>query len=593
MRFLPLLLLAGCAELPTFARAPGHWPHVRGPNLDGVSPETGLLREWPPEGPRLLWRISGLGDGIPPVTVAGGLIFALGYREGQEFASAFDGDGRLVWTQPIGPASGEVRVMRFLNQRGMTVDGDRVYPFSAAGTLTCLSSADGRPLWSLDYRKDLGGQWSGFGVTDTPVVDGPRLLCMPGGSRGGLMAVDKLSGRTLWRCEPMKERAENAGLVVAEIGGRRIAIALTMGRLWGVEAESGRLLWSAERLSRTAINDPPIVHGSRVFVCSGFGVGATGFEISDGGARETYATKSLSPNHGNVVRVGGHAYARDDRAMKCVDLNSGEAVWSDTSVTMATIACADGLIVARTYKGELVLIEANPAAYRELARFKPPELAGLPQDAMWTFPVIAGGRLYVRALDTLLCYDLRGPDYRGPESPWRISFRPRISPKDPALGRGPDAAFVATPPDVVDRMLREAALKPGETLVDLGSGDGRIVIAAARDYRARARGVEIHPELVRLSRERIRAAGIDAAVVEGDLFDAAVADADVVTLYLGEPNNARLLPRLRALKPGSRVVSHAHLLGANGPKPDRTVKMTSAEDGVEREIHVWTLPFRE
>jgi cyclopropane fatty-acyl-phospholipid synthase-like methyltransferase len=153
--------------------------------------------------------------------------------------------------------------------------------------------------------------------------------------------------------------------------------------------------------------------------------------------------------------------------------------------------------------------------------------------------------------------------------------------------------FVPTPADVVDRMLDLAKVSNLDTVVDLGSGDGRILLAAAKQYGAKAVGYEILPALVEQSRLAVRNAGLvgQVAVEEKDLFTADLSAATVVTLYLGEPNNARLLPKLKALKPGTRIVSHQHLLGPDGPKPAKSVTTTSKETGSEHVIHLWTAPL--
>jgi hypothetical protein len=189
----------------------------------------------------------------------------------------------------------------------------------------------------------------------------------------------------------------------------------------------------------------------------------------------------------------------------------------------------------------------------------------------WSFPVIAGGKLYLRDQDSLLCYDIRAKKDRP---------------------RAPDAIFVPTPEDVVDKMLEIAGVKKTDLVVDLGCGDGRIVVAAAKKYRCRAVGYDVDPLCVQLSQDNVRKEKVDNLVTieQKDIFTLDLAEADVVTLYLLPNLNVKLLPQLKKLKPGARIVSHQFPMA--GIRPDRVVRYLSSEDGVEHAIYLWTLPLK-
>ncbi len=588
-----LVILAALALAQDSSRAPGHWPQWRGPNRDAVSTETGLLKKWPEGGPPLLWKAEGLGEGIGTVSVAGGLVFALGYRDGKEYATALDGAGTPVWSVAIGVASGENPAMRYVTMRTPTVDDDRVYALSYEGVLHCLGSGDGRVIWKVAYAS-LGGQKWAWGYGDFPLVDGRLLVCAPGGAKA-LAALDKATGRIVWRSD-FGDGAMHAAIVPSEIGGVRQYVVFTYQNVAGVAAKNGALLWRAERKGKTAVVPIPVVHDGLVLVSSGFGVGCHAFQVTaDGGsfkAAPMYSGRQLEIHHGGMARVGDHVYGLDYRALKCIELKTGKELWSERCVGKGSIVAADGRLVCRGEAGGVAWVESTPEGYREKGRIPPP---GQRSYGAMAHPVVAGGRLYLRVEGTLLCYDLRGPDYKEPEAVWTIKVpKPKPpAPPEPAAPE-PPAAFVPTPQDVVERMLELAGVTRDDVVYDLGSGDGRIVITAAKNHGCRAVGYEIVPLLVEESRLKARQAGLAELVTieEKDLYTADLTNATVVTLYLSEGNNAKLLPQLAKLKPGARIVSHAHLLGKTGPTPAKTVTLKAKETGSEHTIHLWTAPLK-
>lgn len=597
-----LLLLAalGLAAAPVQNAPPvpaaGHWPQWRGPSRDGVSTEKELLREWPKEGPKLVWKATGLGEGMGCPSVAGGMIFAQGNKDGKDVVSAFDGGGKVRWSVPVGPASGEHPSMRYANQRAPTVDDGFLFVTTWNGMLNCLESTTGRIVWRKDYRDFGSAGWS-WGFGDSPMVDGKILVCAPGGSKGTLVALNKLTGAPVWQSTALKDQI-HAALVPAEIGGVRQYVVFTYEHVAGISSAGGALLWSVERKGATAVVTPPVIHDGIVFVSSGFNVGCNAYRVTKEEAawkvEPLYSGKQLENHHGGVVSVGDHLYGTEYGSLKCIELKTGALAWQDRSVGKGSVIVVDGLLYVRGESGDIALVEATPEGYREKGRFTTPDRTA---DPAHTHLVVTGGRLYVRDQDMLLCYEVRGPEYKIPRPSWNIVGNLGRSSKGPSLppaaGGSPDAAFVPTPQDVVERMLELAKVTKGDIVYDLGSGDGRIPVTASKKYGCASVGYEIESELLKLSREKAREAKVDFLVtlVDKDLFTADLSRATVVTLYLGTSNNARLLPKLRELKAGARIVSHMHLLGADGPKPDLTVQMTSTEDGSTHTIHVWTAPL--
>jgi protein-L-isoaspartate O-methyltransferase len=262
--------------------------------------------------------------------------------------------------------------------------------------------------------------------------------------------------------------------------------------------------------------------------------------------------------------------------LKCLDWKTGATAWSGPAGVSFCQVIADDRLYLRYIDGTVALVEASPKGYAERGKFKPggDKRAGV---GAFTAPVIADQRLFIRDGDVLQCFDLR----RQP--------RPTATTKpntDDKTGE-PDTVFVATPPDVVDRMLELAKVTAKDIVYDLGSGDGRIVIAAAKKHKARAVGVELSPELVEKSRAAIAKEGLGelVAIRHGDLFKQDLSEATVVMLYLLPRLNAKLLPQLERLPKGARIVSH----GAEIPglTPQQVVRFPSREDGLERVLYVW------
>ncbi len=395
----------------SFAAAAADWPQWRGPNRDGHSPETNLLDEWPAGGPPLAWKTNGLGAGYSSVSVAGQRIFTMGDRPDSSFVHAFDLAGKPLWSTKIGKPGGGGG---YAGPRCTpTADGAFVYALGQYGDLVCVEAGTGKEVWRKNLMKDFGGQVGDWGYSESPLVDGDRLVCTPGGKQGTLLALDKKTGAKTWQCAEFIDRAEYSSPMVAEIGGKRQYIQLTGESVAGVAAENGKLLWRTARKGSTAVIPTPIIHGDHVYVTSGYGIGCNLFKITTRGAsfkaEEVYSNKVMNNHHGGAVLVGEHVYGYSDgKGWVCQNFRSGEMVWSDKKLGKGSIIFADNHLILRSEgsKGTVVLIAASPNGYEEKGRFDQPARSG---KESWPHPVIAGGKLYLRDQDLLLCYRLVQP----------------------------------------------------------------------------------------------------------------------------------------------------------------------------------------
>jgi outer membrane protein assembly factor BamB len=393
---------------PTKRRADSDWPQWRGPMRDNHSADTGLLKQWPEGGPPLAWKAKGVGTGYSSVSVAGGRIFTMGDGPDSSYVHALklDGGGKL-WSAKVGRTGGSYEGTRSTP----TVDGDRVYALGQWGDLVCLEAVGGKEIWRKNLEKDFGGHMmSGWGYSESVLVDGEKVVCTPGGDKGTILALNKDTGDVVWRTKEFKDSAAYSSLVPAEIGGVRQYVQLTDASVVGVAADSGKLLWRAPRKGETAVIPTPVVHDNHVFVTSGYGVGCNLFRVTESAgkfkAEQVYASKNLTNHHGGVVLVGDYLYGTDDRQLICMEFLTGKVAWKDRGVGKGSVVYADGNLYVRGEggPGAVALVEATPKGYRERGQFEQPDRS---DKNSWAHPVVAGGKLYLRDQDVLLCYDVR------------------------------------------------------------------------------------------------------------------------------------------------------------------------------------------
>jgi outer membrane protein assembly factor BamB len=404
-----------CLALPLAADPPPartfDWPQWRGPARNGLSRETGLLRQWPEEGPAQVWVARGLGNGFSSVAVAAGRVYTLGDRKGGCHLIALDeATGKEVWGTRIGRGSPNCTP---------TVDGDRVYGLTRQGELACLDVAKGEVRWQKNYAKDFGGRMmSGWGYSESVLIDGDKLICTPGGDGATLVALNKQTGELLWKAPvPDAGGAGYASVVIAEVGGVRQYITLLGSGIAGVDARDGRLLWRYGKIANDTANIPtPLVRGDLVFTSTGYGRGAALLQLVpvNGGidVKERYFLKGndLQNHHGGMVLVGEHVYGghgHNNGLPFCLHLESGKFAWKPqrgAGQGSGAVVYADGHLYIRHQNGMMSLVEASPEGYRLKSAFQLPRHSGRES---WPHPVVANGRLYVRDQDVLLCYDVK------------------------------------------------------------------------------------------------------------------------------------------------------------------------------------------
>jgi outer membrane protein assembly factor BamB len=386
------------------------WPQWRGANRDDNSTETGLLKQWPAEGPKRAWLFDKAGMGYAGFSVVAGKLFTLGTRDGKEILLAIDEKtGNELWATPIGDLYSEKRGDG--PRSTPTVDADRVYAMTGNGNLTCAQAKDGKILWEKSM-KALGGSVPHWGFTESPLVDGKLVLCTPGGDKGTMAALDKMTGAPVWQTADITEGAQYSSIIPATINGKKQYVQLVMQTLFGVDAATGKLVWRSAWPGRTAVIPVPIVKGDEVFISSGYGVGCKKVKINGTEATDVFMNKDMENHHGGVILLGDYLYGHSKGGWTCMSFADGSVKWTNNGVGKGAIAYADGMFYCVGEKsGDVALIEASPSGWNEKGRFKltPQSPNRSPQGAVWVHPVIANGRLYLRDQEFIHCYDVKTP----------------------------------------------------------------------------------------------------------------------------------------------------------------------------------------
>jgi len=390
------------------------WPQWRGPDRSGISRETGLLQEWPKDGPKLRWKRTDIGPGYSTPVVAAGKVYVQTTKDKDEFALCLDEKtGKDLWNTPIG-AVGVNRGLPYPGTRSSpTVDGDRVYCLSSAGELNCLTT-DGKVKWKKDLVKDLGGvvgtEKMSWAYSESVLVDGDLVICTPGGKEAALAALNKQTGEVVWKCAPPEnDPAEYSSIMVTEAGGVKQYVTFLRKGVVGVDAKTGKFLWRYGRTVDEGANImTPVVYQDKLFVSASRGGGAVLELKAEGGKvepKEVYFSKSLGTSIGSAVLVDGHLYGTTLNGLYCVEFATGKEKWVEKPIGNASICFADGRLYVRSHaSGDIILVEANPAEYVEKGRVKQPDRS---KTAAWPHPVVANGGLYVRDMDVLLCWDVK------------------------------------------------------------------------------------------------------------------------------------------------------------------------------------------
>lgn len=394
MRFVAILL-------SSISLLAADWPQWRGPKRDGISPETGLLKSWPAGGPKLVWKATGLGEGYSSFSVAEGRLYTQGQRSGTQYVMAFDvATGKKLWEVANGQAYEE---RRGNGPRGTpTIDGERIYALAADGSLACLEGKTGKKIWGFNIVTKYNGDVPHWGISESPLIDGARVIVQPGGSGASIVALDKMTGKEIWKSAG--DPAAYSSAILAQVGPLKQLLHFTSQGAVGLRADNGEKLWGYSQVSnRTANIATPIYRNGHAFYSSDYGTGAALLKLQDvsgNRAQEVYFTRDMKNHYSSSVLIGDHLYGFSSSILTAMKFDDGSVAWRDRSVGKGSVIFADGMLYTQGENGTIALVEATPAAYKEVSRFSI-QIGGYP---MWALPVIADGHLYIRDQDNLYRY---------------------------------------------------------------------------------------------------------------------------------------------------------------------------------------------
>ncbi len=411
-----LLVFTITTSLLGFSGDSAQW---RGPNRDGNYPDTNLLKQWPADGPKLLWQNDSLELGYGAATVDADGIYVSGSKNPSDVLIALDKTGKIRWTADIGAAfDGDYPLARCTP----SLDGGHVYTISGAGHITCTNAADGSTKWSVDGYKKFSGRWGIWGTSENPLVVNDLVIYTPGGSKTTMVALNKLSGETVWQTKSLDDTSAYSSPVVFKHAGRNVIANVTANFIFGVDAANGEVLW---KYSYGTLEPPdsswsgaphtntitPIYKDGYIYTTSGYDhVGAL-FKIAEDGNSVTLAwtDKTLDSHHGGVVLVDGYLYGANwinNRSGNwcAIDWKTGKPAFETKWHTKGSIIQADGMLYCYEEKdGNIALVEASPKGFNVASSFQISQGAG----PHWSHPVIDSGSLYIRHGKSLMAYDIK------------------------------------------------------------------------------------------------------------------------------------------------------------------------------------------
>lgn len=389
------------------------WPCWRGPTADGKSSVTGIRKDWS-NGLTRRWEVRFLCQGTHTATwsspvVCGNRLIVPGRDESSDLVFCLDsGSGDLIWFKSY---KAKARTSRGPGPRATPfIDQDRVYTFGRGGDLACWRLFDGELLWKQNVE-DAGGKEPTWGHSSSPVVYEDKVF-VQGGGRALVVAYDKMTGRLAWKS--MEGKAGYAALTPLKVKDTMMLLAFHGTGLACLDPLDGTRLWTVPWETSSGVNaTTPAVADTTIFITSGYNTGCQAIQAENGQAKLLWRSKAIASQHSDPIIIDGFIYGYSGQSsqnagyFKCVKLDSGEEKWSTGAIGWGTTTYVDGHLLCMDIKGNLFLVRPDPNRFERIAELK--AALGEVTDPAWTVPVVTNGRLYLRYMQRLVCYDLMPP----------------------------------------------------------------------------------------------------------------------------------------------------------------------------------------
>ncbi|MDM8160858.1 PQQ-binding-like beta-propeller repeat protein [Labilibaculum sp. K2S] len=397
-----VLLVFLIAVTTSFAQENAQW---RGVNRDGIYQETGLLQEWPVDGPELLWHIEGLGEGHASAAVTKDFIYIGGTELENGFVIALDHSGKELWKQVYGKEW--MDSYNGVRTSPMVYDGV-VYVMSGLGKIVAMSASDGTILWSKNILTDFGSENTRWGITENLVADGNKLYCTPGGSEVSMVALDRKSGKLIWKAKGNGEKSAYCSPALIKLANRNLLVTHTSSSIIGVDAETGTLLWSFDHPNKYSIHpNTPLYKDGYLYCFSGYGKGGVMLNLAEDGSgvKEVWRNELMDNQIGGAVLLDGKIYGsgHTNREWFCLDWKTGEVLHSAKMLSNGNVVYADGKLYCYGDSGEVALVDVSNGSYEKVSSFRVP----FGEKQHWAHLVINNKRLYVRHGSSLMVYSIK------------------------------------------------------------------------------------------------------------------------------------------------------------------------------------------
>ena len=395
------VILLVCLSVVSNSQEATKW---RGVNSSGIYSVDKLLPLWSADGPQIVWSFDKLGQGFSSPAFANNKIYINGMVDGQAVLFVLDQNGKELQHFQYGK---EFDASYPGTRSTPTIVGDLAYLLTGNGKLICLNTKAGKPVWEKDFLAQMDGINITWGYTESILIDGDKLFCTPGGKTNNVMALNRLTGETIWNCAGLGELSAYCTPLLIELQARKLLVTHTASNVLGIDASTGKLLWNFGHTNQWATHpNTPIYLDGGLFVFSGWGQGGEKLKLSADGNSVTkeWEIKSFDSRMGGAVLIDGYLYGSGDngRSWQCIDWKTGEQKYSSTEVGKGVAIAANKNLIGYSEKGELFMAEANPSGLKVISKTK----VTLGSEQHWAHPVIHKGILYVRHGNTLIAYKI-------------------------------------------------------------------------------------------------------------------------------------------------------------------------------------------